>query len=331
MTVNIINRYITFYKAKKVMEREYERCLKYREDYYPENYNQKLTCWDCGKEKSRRLFPYRKQYKYNKEKRCKLCNKNNYTFRRSDRTLKQVLQECLKTSKINAKKRFKNGRVECGVNTLKIEQLIKMYKDQKGKCKLSGEILSLQKNSKHLVSLDRIDSTKGYTIDNVQLVTKITNIAKSDLDDETFDRMIYGLYNTKCKNETIDIIKNNNRELELKIEKLKIIIQNSLKEKERLKKLVQSKNIKIQELSENIPKNKCIDCNIGIDKTSTRCHSCNCKFIFESNKKDSKRPPYNQLLKDKEELKSNVKIGKKYGVSDNAVRKWFKSYEKYKN
>jgi hypothetical protein len=31
------------------------------------------------------------------------------------------------------------------------------------------------------VSIDRIDSTKGYTIDNVQLVCVVLNIAKSNL------------------------------------------------------------------------------------------------------------------------------------------------------
>ena len=117
--------------------------------------------------------------------------------------------------------------------------------------------------------------------------------------------------------------------MKLKIEKLKIITRNLLKEKNRLEKLVSSKNIEIQELSENIPKKNCVDCNIGIDKDSTRCNSCNNKYIVKTNKKNSKRPPYQQLLKDKEELKYYTKIGRKYNVSDNAVRKWFKTYEKY--
>ena len=33
-----------------------------------------------------------------------------------------------------------------------------------------------------------------------------------------------------------------------------------------------------------------------------------------------------ELLNDKETLKSFVAVGKKYGISDNAIRKWFKSY-----
>lgn len=42
-----------------------------------------------------------------------------------------------------------------------------------------------------------------------------------------------------------------------------------------------------------------------------------------------KRPPYNKLIKEIEEL-GYVGIGKKYKVSDNAIRKWKKFYENYK-
>lgn len=41
-----------------------------------------------------------------------------------------------------------------------------------------------------------------------------------------------------------------------------------------------------------------------------------------------KRPPYKQLLEDVKRL-GFVKTGQKYGVSDNAIRKWIKFYEKY--
>jgi transposase-like protein len=38
------------------------------------------------------------------------------------------------------------------------------------------------------------------------------------------------------------------------------------------------------------------------------------------------RPPYEQLLADLREM-SWVAVGRKYGVSDNAVRKWMRRYE----
>ena len=77
---------------------------------------------------------------------------------------------------------------------------------------------------------------------------------------------------------------------------------------------------------DEISKKKCIDCDIEIFKTSTRCNSCRNIKKFKENK--NSRPSYKQLMKD---LKNNtyVKVGEKYRVSDNAVRKWIKTYKKY--
>jgi prophage antirepressor-like protein len=74
--------------------------------------------------------------------------------------------------------------------------------------------------------------------------------------------------------------------------------------------------------------NKCIDCNVQIMQDSTRCNKCSGKLRFMNSSKD--RPSYEQL---KEDLKiSNyTKVGKKYNVSDNTIRKWIKKYEKYNN
>lgn len=46
------------------------------------------------------------------------------------------------------------------------------------------------------------------------------------------------------------------------------------------------------------------------------------------NKRKVERPPYDQLLKEIEET-SYVQVGKKYGISNVAVHKWIKMYEKY--
>ena len=39
------------------------------------------------------------------------------------------------------------------------------------------------------------------------------------------------------------------------------------------------------------------------------------------------RPPYEQLMREIEET-SYLAVGRKYGVSDNAVRKWVRFYER---
>jgi len=67
-------------------------------------------------------------------------------------------------------------------------------------------------------------------------------------------------------------------------------------------------------------KNKCI-CGSEIHRTSQKCSKCAMNSIRKVN-----RPEYMQLLLDIEEL-GYCGTGRKYGVSDNSIRKWIKKYE----
>ena len=59
--------------------------------------------------------------------------------------------------------------------------------------------------------------------------------------------------------------------------------------------------------------------NMGFTKSELEGHK---------NQRKVERPSYEQLLKDLEE--SNwTQVGNEYGVSDNAVRKWVRMYEKH--
>jgi hypothetical protein len=74
---------------------------------------------------------------------------------------------------------------------LKVEMSVKdaweLFEKQGGKCALSGVALVIARDTKGLLeknqtaSLDRIDSSKGYTIDNIQWVHKDLNIMKMDM------------------------------------------------------------------------------------------------------------------------------------------------------
>ena len=68
-------------------------------------------------------------------------------------------------------------------------------------------------------------------------------------------------------------------------------------------------------------KNHCKDCGKEILKESTYCPMCSFKH-----KRKVKRPTKEQLILDFKELKSIKKIGIKYNVSDNAIRRWLKYY-----
>ena len=83
------------------------------------------------------------------------------------------------------------------------------------------------------------------------------------------------------------------------------------------------------------PDQYCTECNKVLCRDS-KCKSGLCikccnrekgKMLSTKFPYTGKRPSKEQLIKDIEELKTNVAIGKKYGVTDNSVKKWKKKYE----
>ncbi len=73
------------------------------------------------------------------------------------------------------------------------EEILDKYNQQKGKCALSGLDIIIQRNYKKYkemtASLDRIDSNKDYTIDNIQWVHKDINKMKNHFSEEYFIKM----------------------------------------------------------------------------------------------------------------------------------------------
>lgn len=67
----------------------------------------------------------------------------------------------------------------------------------------------------------------------------------------------------------------------------------------------------------------CKDCGKEITKTATYCTLCSRKHT----RKVKVRPDKEQLLLDFKQLQSIVQVGHKYNVTDNAIRKWFFSYD----
>lgn len=77
----------------------------------------------------------------------------------------------------------------------------------------------------------------------------------------------------------------------------------------------------VKAINNNIVKNYC-SCGKTIDKKAKKCNNCD-----SYKQRKVKRPSYNQLIKEIEDLGYSG-TGRKYGVSDNAIRKWKKYYEK---
>ena len=181
------------------MNNQYKRCLKYRSDFYKENYNKKIKCWDCKEFKSFYLFPYRKQYKDNKEKRCKKCNKLNSKYRRYNYNKKQFINSLLNSCKHSSKKRLKNKRYESSIFNITYKDILELIEKQNNKCIYTGIELVYKPCNNYKLSIDRIDSSKGYIKENIQLVGWIVNQAKSNLNEEVFLNMIKMIYNNKIK------------------------------------------------------------------------------------------------------------------------------------
>jgi hypothetical protein len=78
------------------------------------------------------------------------------------------------------------------------------YLKQEGKCAFTGLDLTLTNSNNfnfQTASLDRIDSTKGYTPDNIQWVHKDANKMKMDLPEEKFLSIVKQIYEHKQLNK----------------------------------------------------------------------------------------------------------------------------------
>jgi len=71
--------------------------------------------------------------------------------------------------------------------------------------------------------------------------------------------------------------------------------------------------------------NKCLDCEDEISRVSKRCKKCSGNNQAYSMRKVKDRPTKGELKKLIDTM-TWVAIGQKYEVSDNAVRKWARSY-----
>lgn len=151
--------------------------------------NKTRICIGCGEE-----FPHTSEYFHTIQSsrdgiiyrsRCKKCDKEWVDIRNAipKTTLRLILSEIKRTPSRNFR----------GVD-IDLDFLVDLLKKQEGKCAITGiemtYIKGLRKYHYSNVSIDRIDSSKGYMKDNVQLVCCWANMAKSNLTPERFKEMI---------------------------------------------------------------------------------------------------------------------------------------------
>lgn len=93
------------------------------------------------------------------------------------------------------KRRAKKRGLEFNITT---QQLWDLINQQDFKCALTGESITVNKNWRKYdftASLDRINSTKGYTLDNIQWVHKRINKLKSNFTEDELKFWVEKLYN----------------------------------------------------------------------------------------------------------------------------------------
>ncbi len=139
------------------------------------------TCLKCGRE-NYKILPYNLK----KQKSCG-CDR---TWRAPPSGANSKLYKGFKTMPsrfiYKAKERATRKKIAFDLTQ---EFLWNLFESQNGKCNISGLSLSFgasSKDSNATASLDRIDSTKGYTQDNVQWLHKDINLMKNVFKEEYF-------------------------------------------------------------------------------------------------------------------------------------------------
>lgn len=87
---------------------------------------------------------------------------------------------------IGARASAKNKGYEFSINK---QDMIDAWKAQDGKCIYTKWEMSTKTNDSKLVSIDRIDSSKGYIVGNIQLTCWCVNRAKSFMEENEFREM----------------------------------------------------------------------------------------------------------------------------------------------
>ena len=183
-----------------------------------------FICDNCGKEAQKPLSEYNRNIKLGRKNFC--CRACSATYRnllykdipteaqlQAQQNIKNYCQNHkdewtpFRYSFRNAKKRFKEFN-------LTLEDLKQIWEQQNGICPYTGLKLYLPTWNKKgsceqlwcRASLDRIDSSKGYVVGNVQFVSTPINFMKStmsDLETKQYLKLISSYTSHFCEDETI--------------------------------------------------------------------------------------------------------------------------------
>ena len=160
--------------------------------------NDQLYCTGCSQYKNIDEFGnyQHAQNRNGKNHLCKTCQndwlKRYYTELNNDP--ERALNKIFKTRLLAAKKRANKKGLDFDID---LDFMYYLLNKQKGLCNISKLPMTFYfKNNhrKYNLSVDRIDSTRGYTKDNVQLVCDVVNRMKLDLSMKEFVTLCKTIY-----------------------------------------------------------------------------------------------------------------------------------------
>ena len=172
------------------------------------------ACKTCQRERTKIYNKNNKEYfkqkgkeKYKKEDNPARYQRYKKSYLERRKTFSKSIRGKLYDLLEAARGRAKNKSLPIDID---LEYLIDLYQQQNGKCKLTNIefTFNTRQNGQHFnpfnPSIDKIDSNKGYTQDNVRLVCVIVNLSLNEFGEENFKTMCQSyINNSKNKGEQL--------------------------------------------------------------------------------------------------------------------------------
>ena len=169
--------------------------------------NVQLICENCNKNFERSLSQHKYQSKKDRKSFCSAsCGTTYHNLNnpkpRTDKAYDVATHSGNRHDQYTGFREFirrinnrskDNIKFQCN---LTLQDLKDVWDKQQGTCPYTGLILELPSTKPYTnklakASLDRIDSSKGYTKDNIQFLSPYINFMKSDLTQEEFHNLLF--------------------------------------------------------------------------------------------------------------------------------------------
>lgn len=198
----------TWAAMMKNVRRNTHHCCSPRchiERVFKDNYNKEENLYKCSKcnnwiELNSTNFKPEKYGVGGYRNYCRKCEQLVKVERMNNWTTEEYIElYLLYNAKRRHKERVKDGRIYENDFELTINDILELRKKQENLCVYSKKSLVFHVTGGYdQVSIERIDSSKTYTKNNVILVRWITNSMKNALSMDEFKKEITNIYNTLC-------------------------------------------------------------------------------------------------------------------------------------